>query len=105
MALFGLFHWFNRQVSNHPMPHQLEGYAMAHRTGRAPSLATHAAIFGGVVGAPMALGAALLRYGGLRAYRRALPLFLGLVLGEFIVGSDWQLWAAATNTSAYVFWL
>lgn len=28
----------------------------------------------------------LLRYGGLRAYRRALPFFLGLILGEFSVG-------------------
>ena len=28
----------------------------------------------------------LLRYGGLRAYRRALPFFLGLVLGEFAAG-------------------
>jgi hypothetical protein len=28
----------------------------------------------------------LLRYGGLRAYRRALPFFIGLVLGEFSAG-------------------
>jgi len=28
----------------------------------------------------------LLRYGGLKAYRKALPLFLGLVLGEFAAG-------------------
>ncbi len=28
----------------------------------------------------------ILRYGGLRAYRRALPFFLGLVLGEFTAG-------------------
>jgi len=28
----------------------------------------------------------LLRYGGLRAYRRALPFFVGLVLGEFSAG-------------------
>jgi hypothetical protein len=28
----------------------------------------------------------LLRYGGLRAYRRALPFFLGLILGEFSAG-------------------
>ena len=28
----------------------------------------------------------LLRYGGLRAYRRALPFFMGLVLGEFTAG-------------------
>jgi hypothetical protein len=30
--------------------------------------------------------ALLLRYGGLRAYRRALPLAYGLVLGEFSAG-------------------
>lgn len=29
---------------------------------------------------------ALLRYGGLRAYQRALPFFLGLILGEFSAG-------------------
>lgn len=28
----------------------------------------------------------LLRYGGLRAYRRALPFFIGLILGEFAAG-------------------
>jgi hypothetical protein len=28
----------------------------------------------------------ILRYGGLRGYRRALPFFLGLILGEFFVG-------------------
>lgn len=30
--------------------------------------------------------ALLLRYGGLRAYRQALPFFLGLILGEFAAG-------------------
>jgi hypothetical protein len=28
----------------------------------------------------------ILRYGGLRAYRRFLPFFLGLILGEFAIG-------------------
>jgi hypothetical protein len=28
----------------------------------------------------------LLRYGGLQAYRRALPFFIGLILGEFVAG-------------------
>jgi len=28
----------------------------------------------------------LLRYGGLRAYRQALPFFIGLILGEFVAG-------------------
>jgi hypothetical protein len=28
----------------------------------------------------------ILRYGGLRGYRAALPFFIGLVLGEFAAG-------------------
>lgn len=33
----------------------------------------------------------VLRYGGLRLYRRALPLFLGLVLGDYVMGAIWAL--------------
>jgi hypothetical protein len=33
-----------------------------------------------------ALKLLVLRYGGLRAYRQALPFFLGLVLGQFAAG-------------------
>ena len=33
----------------------------------------------------------LLRYGGMRAYRQALPFFLGLILGDFVTGSVWSL--------------
>ncbi len=33
----------------------------------------------------------LLRYGGLRAYVRALPLFFGLILGDCVMGSIWAL--------------
>ena len=29
----------------------------------------------------------ILRYGGLRFYRRALPFFLGLVLGDYVLGA------------------
>jgi hypothetical protein len=35
--------------------------------------------------------ALILRYGGLRAYARALPLFLGLILGDCVIGSIWAL--------------
>ena len=28
----------------------------------------------------------ILRYGGLKGYRRALPFFMGLVVGEFMAG-------------------
>jgi hypothetical protein len=33
-----------------------------------------------------AIKAVILRYGGLRGYRAALPFFIGLVLGEFAAG-------------------
>jgi hypothetical protein len=33
----------------------------------------------------------LLKYGGLHAYRKATPFFLGLILGQFIVGSFWTI--------------
>jgi hypothetical protein len=46
----------------------------------------------------------LLRYGGLRAYRRALPFFLGVLLGECIVGSLWVLIGIALGIPTYAFW-
>lgn len=33
----------------------------------------------------------ILRYGGLRFYRRAMPFFLGLVLGDYVCGATWSL--------------
>jgi hypothetical protein len=33
----------------------------------------------------------LLRYGGLRAYRTALPLFLGFIVGDALTGLAWQI--------------
>lgn len=51
------------------------------------------------------LKGALLRYAGLRGYRAAVPFFLGIVLGEFVVGGMWQLAGALLNTSTYAFWI
>ncbi|MCJ7795964.1 MAG: hypothetical protein MUQ56_04250 [Thermoleophilia bacterium] len=47
---------------------------------------------------------ALLRYGGLQAYRRALPLFFGLILGETVVGCAWPLIGLIFNVPTYSFW-
>ncbi|MBI3911207.1 MAG: hypothetical protein HY320_09775, partial [Armatimonadetes bacterium] len=47
---------------------------------------------------------AILRGAGLRGYRNALPLFLGLILGEFIVGSICNLLGLAFNFQLYRFW-
>jgi len=44
------------------------------------------------------------RYGGAKAYRVAMPFFVGLVLGEFVVGSLWTIYGAATSTPVYQFW-
>ena len=33
----------------------------------------------------------ILRYGGIKLYRQALPFFLGLILGDYVTGSVWSL--------------
>ena len=48
----------------------------------------------------------ILRHGGLRAYRRAMPLFLGLVFGEFAMTSVWTIIGIAFNLPrVYQFWI
>jgi len=42
-----------------------------------------------------------MRYGGLRAYRRALPFFLGLILGDCVIGTVWGLVSLAFNVRTY----
>lgn len=44
------------------------------------------------------------RYGGAPAYRKAIPFFVGLVLGEFVVNSLWTIWGVMTGTPVYQFW-
>ncbi|MBT5715158.1 hypothetical protein HOI71_29185 [Candidatus Poribacteria bacterium] len=47
---------------------------------------------------------ALLRFGGMRYYRKAAPLFMGLLLGEYIVGGGWVLIRLAFGVRAYSFY-
>jgi hypothetical protein len=49
--------------------------------------------------------ATLLRYGGLKMHQQAVPFFLGLILGGFIVGSFWSLFCAIIGHPAYTFWI
>ena len=46
----------------------------------------------------------ILKFGGLRSYRRALPFFLGLILGEITIGSLWTLVGIALGIPTYDFW-
>jgi len=47
-----------------------------------------------------------LKFGGLQFYRKAIPFFLGLILGQMIVGSLWSLiglaWGYLRITSGIV---
>ena len=45
-----------------------------------------------------------LRFGGLGSYRRALPFFFGLILGEIVVGCLWTLIGITFGIPTYDFW-
>lgn len=46
----------------------------------------------------------LLRYGGLALYRKSLPLFYGIILGECVAGSLWSLLGIWGGIPTYAFW-
>jgi hypothetical protein len=43
----------------------------------------------------------ILNYGGSKAYRAAVPLFLGFILGQFFMGSFWSLLGLIINKGMY----
>ena len=46
----------------------------------------------------------LLKYGGINAHRKAMPFFLGLILGQFTVGSLWTILGMVFNIPTYGIW-
>ncbi|MBC8101168.1 MAG: hypothetical protein H7Z41_01090 [Cytophagales bacterium] len=46
----------------------------------------------------------LLRFGGLYAFRRSIPFFIGLMLGQFVVGGVWNILGTLIDTPTYRFW-
>jgi len=46
----------------------------------------------------------ILRHGGLKLYRRSIPFFLGLILGDFIVGGGFNIYGVLTHIHTYTFW-
>jgi hypothetical protein len=46
----------------------------------------------------------ILRYGGVKLYRAAMPFFLGLTIGQMIIGSLWHLLGLAMDITPYSFW-
>ena len=47
----------------------------------------------------------ILRYGGFKMFQGAIPVALGLVLGEFVVGSIWTLIGIIWQIDTYAFWV
>jgi hypothetical protein len=45
----------------------------------------------------------IMKHGGLQTHRKAVPFFLGLILGEFFVGSLWGLIGISTGRPMYRF--
>lgn len=52
-----------------------------------------------------AMKCAVLRAAGAKGYRAAIPFALGLILGEFVVGSLWATYGVVANVPVYRFWL
>ncbi len=46
----------------------------------------------------------ILKFGGLRTYRKALPFFFGLILGEIAIGSLWTIIGIVLGVPTYDFW-
>lgn len=46
----------------------------------------------------------ILKFGGLKTYRRALPFFLGLLLGDYVVGGGWAIIRLIFGIEVYVFY-
>ena len=48
--------------------------------------------------------AILLKFGGLRTYRQAAPFFVGVILGDFLIGTFWSLVGAVFEIPVYRVW-
>ncbi len=45
--------------------------------------------------------ALITRYGGMQSYRRYIPFFIGLILGDYITGSLWAIYGASLGITTY----
>jgi len=46
----------------------------------------------------------IMRYGGLKLYRQAVPFFFGLILGESVIGCGWTFMSLVLHVPNYSFW-
>ena len=43
----------------------------------------------------------IVRFGGMKGYNAAIPFFLGLVVGDYVVGSLWSLFGPLNGLQTY----
>jgi hypothetical protein len=43
----------------------------------------------------------VIRYGGMKSYRRFIPFFIGLILGDYITGSVWAIYGSVFGVHTY----
>jgi hypothetical protein len=46
----------------------------------------------------------IVKHGGIKGYRSALPFFMGLLLGDYLIGGSWIIVRWITGMQTYVFW-
>ena len=51
-----------------------------------------------------ALKAIILKFGGVKFYRKSMPLFLGLILGDYTIGCLWSIIGIALKMPVYAVW-
>ncbi len=47
----------------------------------------------------------ILSYGKIKGYREAIPFFLGLILGDFVMGGLWMIFGVITQRQVYMFFI
>jgi hypothetical protein len=65
------------------------------------SLAVHTDLFWAAFLLSAVAKSWLLKFGGLKVYRQALPFFMGLVIGDFVMGAFWNFLSIALNRALY----
>jgi len=47
----------------------------------------------------------ILSYGKIKGYQKAIPFFLGLILGDFVMGGLWMIFGVITQQQVYMFFI
>ncbi len=72
-----------------------------HPAGFAVSSSWSMNVFWGSIFISWAIKFTILRLGGLKLHRQSIPFFLGLILGEFVIGSIWSIRGVVFGVASY----